>query len=157
MKIYFLTMLMGKNIFEVSNYLPLVTTPLIKDNKLKMAEWNDFNPSWVVNSCWYLDPHSLSSLTMLLTYKIRLNCSCDGDWGCSISTVIIVDAVCSKLKPIHFVYNWVSDAKARFVKWVTINYLKMLLSTAECSELRHRIDDGSVDITYQSNVPSIPW
>lgn len=32
----------------------------------------------------------------------------------------------------------------------------MLLSTAECSELRHKIEDGSVDMTYQSKVPSMP-
>lgn len=30
-----------------------------------------------------------------------------------------------------------------------------MLSTAECSEFRQRIEDGSVDITYQSNVASM--
>lgn len=34
---------------------------------------------------------------MLLTYKIRFACNCDDGWECSVSGVIIVDAVCSKL------------------------------------------------------------
>lgn len=104
---------------KLQSHLPLVTTPLISVNKLEMAEWNDFKPSGVVKSCWYFEPHSRNKRTMLLTYKIRLACNCDGNWKCSVSGVITDEAVCNKLNNGH-IQVIVALEKAGYEIWVML-------------------------------------
>lgn len=89
---------------------------------------------------------------------------CDRMCSCSLPlvgvNVNIDDAVCNKLNRIAEPQNsnqyWPMCVCVvhSYYKFLSV-YLNMMLSTAECSEFRQRIDDGSVDITYQSNVASI--
>lgn len=56
---------------------------------------------------------------MLLTYKIRLACNCDGNWKCSVSGVITDEAVCNKLNNGH-IQVIVALEKAGYEIWVML-------------------------------------
>lgn len=117
---------------------PFLATPSISRSRLKIAKWNDLEPSAVVSNCWYFDPHNRSNLTILLTYNIRLAVTWCWCWVYSVPqpVAIIDDAVCSKLKMIwKTTNNWI---------FRRVNHKKEVRFTWECYCLQPNVPNSSI-------------